>query len=313
VLVLGGGGVLGLEWILGALAGIEDATGFDLRECEYFVGTSAGAIVAARLAGGKRPRRPPRTGEEKPTLGVEEEEVPEEEQLEQRARLGAAALEAARRAGEWSLAVGSPLAPAALALARPAGTLLRAGVLSRIHAPERTLDGLRAQVAAYGARFDGRLRVACVERASGRRVMFGAPGSPPAMVPEAVAASCAVPWLFAPVKIGHREYVDGGVWSATNLDAAPAGRGTYVLCLNPTAGLGDSHTLVAVGRRLARSAVSVEALALRRRGAVVRTIAPSTDSSAAMGGDFMDPEPRTRVLAAGYAQGLREGEQRDRR
>ncbi len=305
--MLGGGGILGLEWIMGMLAGIEDATGFDLRDCEYFVGTSAGAIAAARLVGGRRPRRPPRTGDETPAATERETETPEdEEELEQRARLGAAALEAARRAGEWSLAVGSPLAPAALALTRPAGTLLRAGVLSRIRAPERTLDGLKADVAQYGARFDGRLRVACVERASGRRVMFGAPASPRATVPEAVAASCAVPWLFTPVTIAHREYVDGGVWSATNLDAAPAGRGTSVLCLNPTAGLGDSHTLVAVGRRLARSAVSVEAMALRRRGALPRTIAPDADSSAAMSGDFMDPEPRARVLAAGYEQGLRE-------
>jgi NTE family protein len=164
-----------------------------------------------------------------------------------------------------------------------------------------------AQVERYGARFDGQLRVACVDRASGRRVMFGSPGAPSATVPEAVAASCAVPWLFAPVAIGGREYVDGGVWSATNLDAAPAGRDTYVLCLNPTAGLNSSHTLMAVARRLARSAVSVEALALRRRGAIVRTVAPDAESSAAMGGDFMDPEPRAHVLAAGYAQGLREG------
>ena len=49
VLVLGGGGVLGEAWMMGVLAGIEDATGFDLRECEYFVGTSAGSIVSAHL------------------------------------------------------------------------------------------------------------------------------------------------------------------------------------------------------------------------------------------------------------------------
>ena len=58
VLVLGGGGVLGETWLMGALAGIEDATGLDLRGCEYFVGTSAGSIVAAHLVAGRRPRRP---------------------------------------------------------------------------------------------------------------------------------------------------------------------------------------------------------------------------------------------------------------
>jgi NTE family protein len=304
--VLGGGGLLGLEWIMGVLSGIEDATGFDLRDCEYFVGTSAGSIAAARLLAGKRPRRPPQTSDAAVATRSAADPA-EEEQLEERARLGAAALEAARRAGEWSLAVGSPLAPVALSLARPGGTLLRAGVLTRIPTPHRTLDDLQARVKRYGARFDGRLRIACVDRASGRRVVFGAPGAPTASVPEAVAASCAVPWLFAPVTIGEREYVDGGVWSATNLDAAPVGLDTHVLCLNPTAGLNGSHTLVAVARRLARSAVSVEALALRRRGAVVRTVAPDAEASAAMGGDFMDPEPRAHVLAAGYAQGLREG------
>jgi NTE family protein len=297
---------------MGLLGGIEDATGFDLRDCEYFVGTSAGSVAAARLLGGRSPRRPPETGSAIPSAKADAK-VTEDEQLEERARLGAAALQAARRAGEWSLAVGSPFAPVALSLARPGGTLLRAGILTRIPTPHRNLDDLKAQVERYGARFDGRLRVACVERASGRRVVFGAPGAPAATVAEAVAASCAVPWLFAPVSIGNREYVDGGVWSATNLDAAPVGRDTHVLCLNPTAGLRGSHTLVAVARRLARSAVSVEALALRRRGAVVRTVAPDTESSAAMEGDLMDSEPRARVLAAGYAQGLREGSEIGRR
>jgi cytochrome bd-type quinol oxidase subunit 1 len=95
------------------------------------------------------------------------------------------------------------------------------------------------------------------------------------------------------------------VWSATNLDAAPVGRDTYVLCLNPTAGINGTHTLVSVARTLARSVVSVEALALKRRGAIVQTIAPDVECAAAMAGDFMDPEPRSDVRAAGYRQGLR--------
>ena len=49
VLVLGGGGVLGEAWMMGVLAGIEDGTGFDLRDCDYYVGTSAGSIVATHL------------------------------------------------------------------------------------------------------------------------------------------------------------------------------------------------------------------------------------------------------------------------
>jgi NTE family protein len=113
-----------------------------------------------------------------------------------------------------------------------------------------------------------------------------------------------VPWLFAPVTIDGRQYVDGGVWSPTNLDAAPVGRETEVLCLNPTASLAADQGLLALVRGIARSAVSIESLVLRRRGARVRTIAPNAECSAAMGANFMASEPRPRVLAAGHRQGL---------
>ena len=114
-----------------------------------------------------------------------------------------------------------------------------------------------------------------------------------------------MPWLFAPVTIGGREYVDGGVWSPTNLDAAPAGRDTHVLCLNPTASIPALSNVLAVVRGVSRTAVSVEALVLRRRGAAVQLLAPNAESAEAMGTNFMDREPRGRVLAAGYRQGLR--------
>jgi NTE family protein len=297
VLVLGGGGVLGEAWMMGVLAGIEDATSFDLRQCEHFVGTSAGAIVAAHLVAGQSPRRPrsqtkaeiePATA--KPAEG-----------------LAAAALVAARRAGSFALAAGAAFAPLALGLAAPGGAVVRALMLRRLPRPRQTLDGLLEHVDRFGARFDGRLRVAAVDRASGRRVMFGSPGAPRASVAQAVTASCTVPWLFAPFEIDGREYVDGGVWSPTNLDAAPAGRLTEVLCLNPTASLPGSTGALAVMRRVSRSAVSIEALVLRRRGVSVQMVGPNVECAAAMGTNFMEREPRHRVLAAAYRQGLELG------
>jgi len=293
VLVLGGGGVLGEAWMMGVLAGVEDATGFDLRDCESFVGTSAGSIVAAHLVAGRSPRRPSAVGTElevgnaQPVRG-----------------LAVAAVAAARRAGSFALAASSTFAPLALGVAAPGGAVVRALLLRSLPHPPDTLARLRLRVEQSGAGFDGRLRITAVDRRSGRRVVFGSPSAPTATVAEAVEASCTVPWLFAPVKINGREYVDGGVWSPTNLDAAPAGRGTHVLCLNPTASIAPTHTLLTVMRNVARSAVSIEALALRRRGAAVRTIAPNAECAAAMGSNFMDQEPRTRVLAAGYRQGL---------
>lgn len=300
VLVLGGGGVLGEAWIMGVLAGIEDGTGFDLRQCESFVGTSAGAIVAAHLVAGNRPRRPQSAGTELERAAAQPANT-----------LGAIAVQAARRAGSWALAASSSFAPLALGLSAPGGAVLRAAMLRALPRPKDALDDLREHVERSGSRFDGRLRVAAVDRRNGRRVMFGSPRAPRASVAEAVAASCSVPWLFAPVRIGGREYVDGGVWSATNLDAAPAGLQTYVLCLNPTANIAGTHSMLALLRSVARSAVSVEAMALRRRGAAVQTVAPNTDCQAAMGTNFMDREPRSRVLAAGYRQGLALAAERD--
>jgi NTE family protein len=293
VLVLGGGGVLGEAWLTGVLAGIEKATAFDLRECEYFLGTSAGSIVAAQLIAGERPRRPAKPG------------VPlEDNAAQQSSSLAAAGLEAAKRAGAWALAAGSAFAPLALGAAAPGGALVRATMLRRLPRPNGSLDGLRRHVARSGARFDGRLRIAAVDRRTGRRVMFGSPGAPPATVADAVVASCTVPWLFAPHEIDGREYVDGGVWSPTNLDAAPAGRGTHVLCLNPTANLEGSHNVLALIRQVSRSAVSIESLAVRRRGATVQLVAPDVQSAATMGTNFMARGPRERVLAAGFRQGL---------
>jgi NTE family protein len=178
---------------------------------------------------------------------------------------------------------------------------VRAAALRAVPSTSRSLGGLGRHLDALGARFDGRLRISAVDRANGRRVMFGAPGAPAAEVSQAVLASCAVPGVFAPVPIGGREYVDGGVWSPTNLDAAPAGRGSSILCLVPTALAGGLAPL----RAFSLAAVASETLAVRSRGARVRTLVPDAASAAAMGVNLMDRSTRRseQVLDAAFAQG----------
>jgi NTE family protein len=279
VLVLGGGGVVGEAWMTGVLAGLEDAAGLDLRAVESYVGTSAGAIVAAGLAAGEPLRRPPRRG------GHAAGAPPDDDGL--------------LRAGlRWGWAATAPLAAAAGALAAPGGALVRSALLARAPDKGRSLSGLRERVERTGVRFDGRLRVCCVDRGRGRRVVFGAPGAPPASVGEAVAASCAIPWVYAPVRIGEREYVDGGAWSMTNLDAAPARRNTEVLCLD------SSAALRAAWRQPFRVATAVERQTLRARGARVRHVTPDEPAAAAMGTDLMDRARVAPALAAGHRQGL---------
>lgn len=293
ILVLGAGGVLGEAWMTGVLAGIEDAAGIDFRRCEHFVGTSAGSIVAVRLVAGERLQRPRRSGGNEPPA--------DERGLDAKRAIYS---RFASSAGSWALALSAPATARALRVAAAGGAALRAAALRAAPRPEGAMPGLRRAVQASGASFDGRLRVVAVDRASGRRVVFGAPGAPRATVAEAVLASCAVPWLVAPVRINGREYVDGAVWSPSNLDAAPAGRGTRVLCLNATSGLTPRHPLLRAAREAARAAIALEAQALRGRGARVRAIAPDRIATESIGLDPMARAPRARVLAAGYRQGL---------
>jgi NTE family protein len=280
LLVLAAGGVVGEAWMTGVLAGIEDAAGVDLRRVEGFVGTSAGAMVAARLAAGQRPRRPP---------GRAQTSAPGEPDTAGRGLL--------RTAARWGWAATAPLAPVATALAAPGGAYARSALLARAPDTGRKLTRLHAEIESLGVRFDGRLRLCCVDKRSGRRVVFGAPGAPAASVADAVTASCAIPWVFAPVRIGDRDYVDGGLWSVTNLDASPARRDTEVLCLDPTAALRS------VLRQALRVAVAVELQILRGRGARVHHVVPDEAAATAMGADFMAQAPTADALAEGYRQG----------
>ena len=294
VLVLGGGGILGEAWMSALLAGVEQAAGWDPLDCEAYVGTSAGSIVAAALAGGVSPRSRVGPMPEAPTVELDSDGALWPGLVGQ-------ALEAARAAG---LVTAAPLAALGLRSTAAGGALARRLALARVPRGSRSLGGLRAQVDRTGVDWDGRLLVAAVELESGRRAVFGAPGAARATVGQAVEASCAIPGYFRPVEIGGRSYVDGGAWSPTNLDAAPVGRGTRVLCLNPTGAFRPSRASPAgaIGP-LSRSAAAVEALALSRRGARVQTVAPDRDTLAAIGGNLMNAGRRGAVAAAGVAQG----------
>ncbi len=107
------------------------------------------------------------------------------------------------------------------------------------------------------------------------------------------------------MRIGDREYVDGGAWSVTNLDAAHAGRDTHVLCLDPTASLGGRDRRMAALRGAFRVASELELQALRRRGAQVVHVAPDDGAATAIGPNLMAPGRTAGALRAGYAQGRR--------
>ena len=264
-----------------------------VARCASDFGTSAGSIVAATLAGGVSARS--RTGAE-PGLPATEDD--EDQQTPARRVLGAAV--------GLSGVVAAPFAALALHSSTRPGALTRRAVLSRVPRGQRPLTELGQTIARTGVTFDGRLLVSAVDLDSGRRVMFGAAGAPAVPVAAAVEASCAIPGAFCPVEIDGRSYVDGGVWSPTNMDAVRPGRGDHVLCLNPTGSIPFSvASFTGALSAVSRSLAATEALSLRHHGARVTTVNPDGASARAMGTNLMSPSGRYHVVAAGLAQGRR--------
>jgi NTE family protein len=281
ILVLGGGGRQGDAWMTGLLAGLEDAHEFDLRECEYFIGTSAGAVVATRLSCGQQLRRPASdvirsaSGEQLPLPNW---------------------------AANSAMAIASPFAQLGLRFGTRPRELVRSGALRLLPSPASEALDFGDAFGSDGGRFDGRLRVVAVDRVTGSRVVFGAPGAPSATIAQALSASCALPLAFAPAVIDGREYVDGAIWSTTNADVAPATRDAQVLIVAPMASLhGPFNPLV---RTAARAALLLEASAMKTRGARARIVTPDRSSAASIGRDLMSDVRLTETQAAGYAQGL---------
>jgi NTE family protein len=275
------------------LAGMDEHAEFDARDCACYVGTSAGSIVAASLVAGLDPGA--RLGSLPPSHPPAPAAAGEREAVLQ---------QAFRAAAELTGTTVAPLAALLSASTSAGGAMLRRTLLRRVPSGRRSLAELGRQLELADVHWDGRLRVVAVERDSGRRVVFGAPGAPELPVSLAVQASCAIPGVFRPVVANGHTYLDGGVWSPTNMDAAEVARGDRVLCLNPTGSLRPTVAAVAgaIGP-LSRGIAGAEALVLRNRGAVVRTINPDRYSAAAMGTNLMDPRRRREVIEAGLAQG----------
>ncbi|MGO9955467.1 MAG: patatin-like phospholipase family protein, partial [Solirubrobacteraceae bacterium] len=241
-LVLGAGGVLGGAWLVGALHAIAAESGWDPGSADYIVGTSAGAMIGALLACGTPPWFMVAH-----SAGEDIDELPD---------VRAEAAPAADRwagatfrldPGGWSLGPGS-WRLAVASLARPyrySPMAMISGWLPRgLVSTEPLKDTVRRACADDWAPHPNYWAMA-VDYGTGRRVAFGPAGSPPARLPDAVAASCAIPGFYRAVEIGGRAYVDGGVYSTSNLDALRDEPLDIVLALNPMSSLhaGSAQTV----------------------------------------------------------------------
>ncbi|MCI4066607.1 patatin-like phospholipase family protein [Micromonospora sp. R77] len=199
-LVLGGGGVTGVAWELGLLAGLVER-GVDLVGADLVVGTSAGSVVGAQVCSGVPVERL-YAAQLRPAGG------------EVAARLGVGVL------ARWVWAGGRGR-DAVRARARVGAMACAARTPSE--ASRRAVIEGRLPVREWPAR----LRVTAVDAVSGEFVVFDA-GSGVSLV-DAVGASCAVPGVWPPVTIAGRRFVDGGVRSAVNADLAEGAEAVVVL------------------------------------------------------------------------------------
>ena len=127
------------------------------------------------------------------------------------------------------------------------------------------------------------LAICAVNLSSGKRTVFSAASEVAASLPEAVLASCAVPGLYVPIRLGRRVFVDGGVHSSTNLDVALRHDGQPIVCVAPMDYAGDDDhgvvqspdVLARLARRLPHRQLLGELASAAREGTRVVLIRPT--------------------------------------
>jgi NTE family protein len=264
-LVLGGGGLSGIAWETGVLAGLA-AAGADVSLADFVLGTSAGATVAAQLGSGL------------PLAGLfERQTVPALQSAELAPDIG----RVAELMESWQ--------QLPLEYPDPAGLRREVGqrALAAVTVPEAER---RAVIAGRLPRHSWptrKLAVVAVEAHTGDVRVFDKDSG--ADLVDAVTASCAIPGIWPPVTIGAGRYIDGGTRSAVNADLAAGYQ--RVLILAPMADPPLDEQVAGLTRAAGAGSVLV--------------LAPDDESLAAMGINPLDPAVRAPVAQAGYAQGER--------
>jgi len=276
-LVLSCGGPVGVAWQSGLLAGFARG-GVDLGVADYILGTSAGAVVGARLAAGV-----PAAELAEPFVEASPAQALRPFRASTAISAQMAALREETQTGQRNPAtVRRELG--ALALAAP--TMPEAEFLTLI---AEALPGV-----SHSGWPSERFACAGVDAGDGAFQLWDA-ASGVDLLP-AVAASCAAPCVFPPVAIDGRRYMDGGARSLANADLA-AGHDLIVVVFV------ESPARPAWAQ--ARLAEDVQML--QESGSTVVTITPE-DAAAEAVADLMDLARQPPAARAGLDQGLAQAE-----
>jgi predicted acylesterase/phospholipase RssA len=138
----------------------------------------------------------------------------------------------------------------------------------------------------------------------GRRVVLDRDGVSglPAALGTAVMASCAVPGVLPPVRVGGRRLIDGGLRSSTNLDLARGVDADVVIALAPMSFASDPapDRLRMVGRRRFNARLDKESDAVRASGASLLVLRPSADELRLHNSNIMSRDNGRAIIAAAY-------------
>ncbi len=234
-LVLGGGGFTGGVYEIGALRALDLlAVNSTVNQFDVYVGTSAGAFIAALCANGVTPEEMMRV--------VTRQGAPPFKDIDLGDLLRLNVLEFARK--------GAALPLRTLSLARQVitqrGTIsvldLLLGFAEGLPSGAYTGAGIERylrEVLSEPGRTDDFNELACelyltaTDLDTCERVVFGLDESEDVPISTAVRASGALPMVYAPVRVGERELIDGGMVSTTNLDIAVEAGAKLVVVINP--------------------------------------------------------------------------------
>ncbi|MEV8533213.1 patatin-like phospholipase family protein [Streptomyces sp. NPDC051211] len=261
-LVLGGGGAVGLAWTVGMLAGLAEE-GLDLSGADVTIGTSAGSVIGARL-----------------TSGVRIEEMYREE-LDGAPEIDVTVTLRQTVRFLWA-ALGSRDPQRSVQRLGRAALASRTVPESDVH---QAVAVLLAGVSDWPAAAD--LRVTAVDAAGGELVAFDS--ASPVTLPEAVAASCAVPVVWPPVSAAGRRWMDGGSRSTANVHLARGADRVVAITPIPEA-VGPHPSATEQGAELAAD------------GSLVAVLTPDRAARKVFGRNMLDQTRRTAAARAGRIQ-----------
>jgi NTE family protein len=295
-LVLGAGGRAGLAYHAGSLLALH-LHGLDPRRAVRVTGTSAGSVVAALLVAGA-------TAEDICALAVEAPPRPEFEAVDSsvraalalRPRLSPSALASLadpRRVVAAAIALGRRNPRAAMIAALPGLVDLRPrfSFLDDLAAADAVSEPVEPDESDPASQPDAPSWRVVAARPDGRRRVFA--GSRRQPVPAvAVAASCAVPGVYAAVEHDGERLVDGGIHSTTNADLAQDDESDTVVVIAPMTGVPARRTL------------QREIEILRGAGKRVLVVRPSPATRAVMGRNLLSGARTRQIVRAAFLEAV---------